>query len=111
MDTTSLCCTSGSYKLVIFFADMENDIYPETNDGRNCLSIAALGGHLKLCKTLIYKHNFDIHVTDNDNWTAQHYSARNGSYGLVTYFARRWKQLPSYCSILWAFESLQEVDR
>ena len=92
--------SSGSYKLVIFFAYMENDIYPETNDGRNCLSIAALGGHLKLCKKLIYKHNFDIHMSDNDNWTALHYSARNGSYELVTYFARRWKQLPSYCSTL-----------
>ena len=79
--------SSGSYKLVTFFADMENDIYLETNDGRNCLSIAALGGHLMLCKTLIDKHNFDIHMTDNDGWTALHYSARNGSYELVSYFA------------------------
>ena len=25
-------------------------------------------------------------MTDNDGWTAIHYSARNGSYELVTYF-------------------------
>ena len=77
----------GNYKFVTFFADMENDIYLETNDGSNCLSIAALGGRLMLCNTLIDKQNFDIHMTDNDGWTALHYSARNGSYELVTYFA------------------------
>ena len=78
---------NGSYELVKFFADMGSDIYLKTKDGKNCLHIAALYGHLNLCKTLIDKHNFDVHVADNDGWLALHFSARNGSYELVTYFA------------------------
>ena len=76
----------GSYELLTYFSDLGIDIDLKTNLGRNCLHIAAINGHLNLCKTLIDKHNFDIHMADNEGFTALHYSARNGSYELVTYF-------------------------
>ena len=78
---------SGGFDLVTFFAYKENDIHFKDSLGRNCLHIAALSGHFTLCRTLINKHNFNAHMTDNDEWTELHYSARNGSYDLVTYFA------------------------
>ena len=79
---------NGSYELLKYFADDPGtDIALQTNDGINCLHIATLYGHSNLCKKLIDEHNFDVHLTDNDGWAALHYSARNGSYALVTYFA------------------------
>ena len=77
----------GSYELFRYFADMGVDIYLKNNDGRNCLHIAALCGHLNLCKILIDKHNFDKDTADKNGWTALHYSARYGSYELFRYFA------------------------
>ena len=77
----------GSYELVTYFADLGTDLHLKTNDGKNCLHIAALLGHFKLCKTFLDKHNFDVHVADHDGWTACHFAARAGSYELVRYFA------------------------
>ena len=77
----------GSYENVKFFADAGTDINLKTNDGMNCFHIAADYCHLNLCKTLINRHSFDSRVDSNDGWTALHYSARNGSYELVKYFA------------------------
>ena len=79
---------NGSYELVNFFANMGNDINLKNNLGWNCLHIAALYGHLTLCKTLINKHNFDVEIASNDGWTALHYSAKNGSYDLVNFFSQ-----------------------
>ena len=76
----------GTYSLITYFVDMGTDIYLKTNDGKNCLHIAALYGHLNLCKALENRYNFDIHAADNDGWTAVHFSVRNGSYQLVKYF-------------------------
>ena len=78
---------NGSYKLLTYFNEMGTDIDRKTNDGSNCLHIAALHGHLNLCKKLIENHNFDAKMIGNDGWSALHYSARNGSHDLVTYFA------------------------
>ena len=78
---------NGSYELVKFFCDVGTNINLKTNDGRNCVHIAADYGHLTLCKTLINKHNFDLQLADKDGWTALHYSARNGTYELVKFFA------------------------
>ena len=77
---------SGSYELVTYFCDIGTDINIRTNHGKNCLHIAALSGHINLCKTLVHKHHFDIHMADNDGWTVLHYSAKNGSYELFKYF-------------------------
>ena len=79
--------SNGSYELVQLFVNMGTDIKLKTIDGRNCLHIAAVSGHLNLCKTLINKHNIDVQLTDNDGCTALHYSAKNGSYELVKFFA------------------------
>ena len=79
----------GSYELVSLFAKEGIDIHMKTKNGESCLHIAALNGHLNLCKTLIKKHDFDINAADNDGWTALHYSARSGCYQLVSLFANK----------------------
>ena len=78
---------NGNYELLTYFNEMGTDIDRKTNDGTNCLHIAALHGHLNLCKKFIENHNFYAKMIDNDGWSALHYSARNGSHDLVTYFA------------------------
>ena len=78
----------GSYELFRYFAGMGADIYLKTVNGWNCLHIAALHGHLNLCKILIDKHNFEVHMADNDGWTALHFSARYGSYELFRYIVQ-----------------------
>ena len=75
--------TNGSYDLVNLFTDLGTDIHLNTKSGKNCLHIAAHNGHLSLCKALVERHKFDVHMADNDAWTALHHSARNGSYDLV----------------------------
>ena len=77
----------GSYDLFTYFANMGADIYLKNKDGWNCLHIAALNGHLNLCKILTDKHKFDVHIVSKNGWTALHFSARYGSYDLFTYFA------------------------
>ena len=77
----------GSCQLVKYFADTGIDINLKTNDGSNCLHIAGDKGHLNLCKELIYKHDFDVQLSNNDGWTALHYSVKNGSYESVQFFA------------------------
>ena len=78
---------NGNSELVTYFADMGANIGFKTNEGRNCLHIAALHGHMNLCKILINKYKFDVHKTNNTGLKALHYSAINGSYELVRYFA------------------------
>ena len=73
----------GSYELVQAVADMEIDINLKTNDGKNCLHIAADNGHINLWRMLISKHNADVQLPDNNGWTALHYFAKNGSYELA----------------------------
>ena len=77
---------NGSYELLTYFADTGTDIYLQTNDGSNCLHVAALWGHLNLCDALIVKKEFDVNIASNDGWTILHYTARNGSYELFKYF-------------------------
>ena len=79
--------TTGSCELVEYFADMGTDIHLETDDGMNCLHIAACQGHLNLCRVLIDKYKFDVNMVDSLGWVALHCSAQSGSYELVTYFA------------------------
>ena len=78
---------NGSYKLVKYFASLGTDIGLKTNSNMNCLHIAACYGNLDLCRALVDEHNFDVHMTDNDGWSAYHHSARNGSVELIAYFA------------------------
>ena len=78
---------SGNYELVTYFADLGTDIHCMSKLGRNCLHIAAKNGHLNLCKTLIHKHKFDVHMADNKGRTTLHHSASSGLHELVTHFA------------------------
>ena len=51
--------------------------------------MAALNGHSNLCEILIYKHKFDVLVTDNIGLAALHYAAMNGSYEPVKLFTHK----------------------
>ena len=66
---------------------MGSDVYLKINDGKNCLHIASLHGHFNLCKSLIEKCNFNVHMADSHGRTALLLSATNGSYNLFSYFA------------------------
>ena len=85
---TAVHCSvqNDSKDLVNLFADMITDVHLKTNDGSNCRHIAALHGHLNLCKALVNKHNFDVDITENDGWSSLHFSVLNGSYELVNFF-------------------------
>ena len=74
---------------------MGADIYLKDNDGFNCLHYAALYGHLNLCKILVDKHNFDVHVVTNSGWTLLHCSVRSGGFELFLYFFD--KDVEIYC--------------
>ena len=80
---------NGSYELIEFFIKMGADIHLKTNDGKNCFHIAALFGHLNLCKTLIDIHNFDVDMTNSMGWTVLHYSAKSGSHDLIDFFVKK----------------------
>ena len=41
---------------------------------------------MKLCNTLVNKHEIDVDIPDNGGYTALHYSAQNGNYELVQFF-------------------------
>ena len=86
---------NSSYDLVSFFVDMGADIHLKVNDGANCLHIAALNGHLELCKTLLDSHNFDVRYSDKHEWTALHCSARNGGFQLFSYLLLKGSQIYS----------------
>ena len=76
---------NGNYELVKLFVNMGIDINFKTNNGTNCLHIAAKHGHLNLCQTFINNHNFDVQTSNNDECTALHFSAMNGSFDLFSY--------------------------
>ena len=46
---------NSGFEFVNFFADIGTETYPKKHLGWNCLHIAALCGHLNLCKTFIDK--------------------------------------------------------
>ena len=86
---------NGSYELITYFTDLGTDIHLKTSFGSNCLNIAALNGHLNLCKTLVEKHKFNVHMASNDGWAALHFSAENGSFDLFLYILRQGSELYS----------------
>ena len=79
---------NSNYDVVKFFADNGTDIFLKMEEGNDCLHIAALNGHLKLCEKLVAEHKFDVNMVDNFGWTALHHSARNGSYELIEFFIK-----------------------
>ena len=78
---------NGSYKLMKYFIAKGTDVLLKTEDGLNCLHIAACHGHLNLCKTLINEINFDVNIADDEGWTALHRSAQSGNDELFGFIA------------------------
>ena len=78
---------NDSYEYIKSLEDMGINIHLKTNDGKNCLHIAAAYGHLNLCKKFIQKHNFHVYMIDNEGFSALHRSAQSGVYELVKFFA------------------------
>ena len=77
---------SDNYELVKFFVEKGINIYLKTENGMNCLHVAASMGCLNLSKAIVNKHNFNINLTDKNGLTALHHSAKNGNYELIKFF-------------------------
>ena len=73
--TLHFSAKNGSYELFKYFVDMGSYVHLKTVDGKNCLHTAALNGNLSLCQLLKDKHNFEVHMANNDGWTPLHYAA------------------------------------
>ena len=86
---------SGNLELVKLFLDRGADIYLRTNDGCNCLHLAAFRGQLNICKFLLEDNNFDIHHTNIEKFTALHFSAANGSLALFSYLLEKGSEIYS----------------
>ena len=71
---------NGCYELVSCFTNMGADIRPKTINGWNYGNVAAVNGHLNLCKAFVHKHDFDVHFNDNDGWKTLHHSATSSCY-------------------------------
>ena len=77
---------SGSYELLRYFSDFKTYIGAKDSFGWNCLHNATYNRNFNLCKKLVNKHKFDVHVTANTGTKVLHFSAASGSYELFTYF-------------------------
>ena len=77
----------GKYDFFQNFVRMVSNIYQKGSDGKNCLILAAQGGHLDICKTLTEIYNFDIDVVDCYGKSRLHYCAGDGNYELFQYLA------------------------
>ena len=84
-----LCCAkSGNYQLFQYFIKMGSNINQRNKSGENCLHIAARHGYMDLCKILVEKYNFDVHIIDYSGKTVLHHCAGNGNYQLFQYFLK-----------------------
>ena len=77
---------NGKYEEIKALTERGINIHLKTHEGKNCLHIAAANGQLNLCKTLVFRHEFDINMIHNGGWTALHFSVQNGSHELVKFF-------------------------
>ena len=50
----------GSYTLFTYFTSLRRGINIKTNEGKNCLYICGLYGHMPLCKTAKDSDNFNM---------------------------------------------------
>ena len=101
---------NGNYKLHSFFADIRANIYLKMNNRWSCLNIAAVNGHLNICKALVDKHDFDVHFKGNDGWIALHHSAKSGSYELVSCFTNMGADIRPKTINGWSFMNVAAVN-
>ena len=76
---------SDDLELLEYLIQNGSDIFSKTKHGGSCLHLAAESGHLKICKVLLQKYNFDIHATDDSSWTVLHGAAWSGDLELLQY--------------------------
>ena len=83
-----LCSKNGTCGFFHSLVEMGSDVFLKTNDGANCLHIAAENGNLDLCKMLLEKYDFDIHMKDDRGATPLHFCALSGNQELFNFFVR-----------------------
>ena len=81
---TALHCGlhNGNFELFQLLIENKSDIYSTSKDNTNCLHIAALGGHIDICKEILRTYEFDINAANDNGWTALHYGLCNGNFEL-----------------------------
>ena len=84
----------GNLELFQYLLEEGDDLYREKNNGMNCLHVAAVNGHLRLCKVLLEKYNFDLHMNDEDGRSALLLTAEAGHLELFKYL--QWKDSNVY---------------
>ena len=82
------CAGYGNHQLFHYFIKMGSDINQKTNNGQNCLHIAAQKGYMDLCKTFIEEHNFGINIADYSGRSALLYCVESGNHQLFQYFIK-----------------------
>ena len=75
---------SGNKELFELFISSGGDIYRRMKENTNCLHIAALRGHIDICKEILLKkyNKFDINAANDEGWTALHFGVQNGNFEL-----------------------------
>ena len=85
-----LCAANAGYIELFQYLLVEgNDLYRVEKNGMNCLHIAALNAHSRLCKVLLEEHNFDLHLNDDDGRSALLCAAESGDLELFKYLQGR----------------------
>ena len=76
---------AGDLEFFHYLKEKGSNVNARTKNGRSCLHIAALNGRLHLCKVLLEKYNFDLHLNDNGGWSVLHCAAKTGDLRLFQY--------------------------
>ena len=94
---TSLHSASSSGSIDVFEYLVENggEVDSRLNDHRICLHIAALKGHLHLCKLLIEKYKIDINSKDYGGATSLHIASFSGSIDVFEYLVENGGEVDS----------------
>ena len=79
----------GNIELIQCLVDKGCDIYRKKKNGMNSLHIAALNNHFRLCKVLLEKANFDIHLLDYNGASVIYFAAHTGDLDLFQYLAEK----------------------
>ena len=74
---------SGDLELCQYLIERGIDINSTTIDNMNCL------GHFRFCKALLEALNFDIHMQNDEGFSALHYAAKDGNLEMFKYFLEK----------------------
>ena len=76
---------SGDSELLQYLIENGSEVFSKTENGRNCLHVAAEKGHLKICRMLLQSYNFVNHERDDDGLTVLHSAVLSGELELLQY--------------------------